>query len=375
MTIRQIIYFIIVLYLLSMGLIRIFFPDSTESTLPPELESVYQAELLQIEKHIMFGELDIAMPLISALLTKTSDLDKAHKAWLYNKQAYIYQHRGHHHYAIESFKNSNRFSNDHHLHDNDIAQLQILIDQTQTERDYRTTYRNNRHSGISKDFQHDVTIAYIYIDDNQWSKWSTKERQKNNFNLDQVINWYQQQANVYNIHDLNIDVRYFAIKSPKGISKEWLRDPTFFPYTQSLISRQLGYESFNSFTDDITHHDTNHQVALVFHTNNQDRSFAKPCPNTIYKVACNYEYVMLTEQMSHYRNLARVQFVQSHEILHLFGADDLYNIKAAKDYAVTDIMNYQSQALIYSTIEPITAWAIGWADLPKTPFKVLYPKD
>ncbi len=84
---------------------------------------------------------------------------------------------------------------------------------------------------------------------------------------------------------------------------------------------------------------------------------------------------MLTEKMNHNAFSWATQQVQSHEILHLFGASDLYNIKAAKNYAMTDLMNYYSQELKYATIEPITAWAIGWANLPKTPFNVEPTQD
>lgn len=65
-----------------------------------------------------------------------------------------------------------------------------------------------------------------------------------------------------------------------------------------------------------------------------------------------------------------IEQVQAHEILHVFGADDLYHISKAKNFAVTDIMNYYSSDINYATIDPITAWAIGWRGLPIVPFNV-----
>ncbi|MCW9017774.1 MAG: hypothetical protein OQJ89_12460, partial [Kangiellaceae bacterium] len=63
---------------------------------------------------------------------------------------------------------------------------------------------------------------------------------------------------------------------------------------------------------------------------------------------------------------------QAHEMLHVFGADDLYSIKGAREYAVTDIMNYQSKKLSDSQIHPVTAYAIGWQkEPPKSPFKII----
>ena len=64
-------------------------------------------------------------------------------------------------------------------------------------------------------------------------------------------------------------------------------------------------------------------------------------------------------------------YAQAHEALHLFGADDLYNIEQARYYAVRDIMNYPASILDASTIDDITAYSIGLTDQkPKTPFEI-----
>ncbi len=103
--------------------------------------------------------------------------------------------------------------------------------------------------------------------------------------------------------------------------------------------------------------------------------FARTCPASAQYQGCKYEYVMLTEKMNaNHQSWAMTQ-TQSHEMLHLFGAADLYNINQAKDFAVTDLMNYYSSDLKYADITPITAWAIGWGELPPTPFKVDVVKD
>ena len=66
-----------------------------------------------------------------------------------------------------------------------------------------------------------------------------------------------------------------------------------------------------------------------------------------------------------------LQYAQAHESLHLFGADDLYNISHAKYYSVRDIMNYPSSILEASTLEDLTAYAIGIRERrPITPFEV-----
>jgi hypothetical protein len=184
--------------------------------------------------------------------------------------------------------------------------------------------------------------------------------------LNQVLQWYRDQASHYSLPALQLDVRYFILNSPKGIGKTWLRDPNFFNQAQGLLTQQLGYRDLASFIADIQGTHQTSQIALVFHANNQSRSFAHIC----YQY-CDTEYVMLTEKMSQNPYAWATPQVQAHEMLHLFGAMDLYNIRDAKDYAVTDLMNYYSQALKYADISPVTAWAIGWADQqPDTPFPI-----
>ncbi len=350
------------------------FVDEDPQLALPVITSEYKADVQLIEESIRNGDYDTAMPVITSLLVKLDIHQNNLRVWLFTQQAHIHNTRQHFHYAIESLKQANLWASDPHYYDAKIDTVQAIIDERQTERDGYDSYQNSRNSGLAKRLKNDVTIAYIYLDDNKWSKWSAKLRQKNHFNIDQVTRWYKTQANHYDVDNLNIDVRYFYVKSPKGLSKEWLREAAFFKHAQSLIAQQLGFANFKAFTDAIANHNPYHDVALVFHSNNQARSFAMSCANIKHN-RCKNEYVMLTEKMNNNPYSWATQQVQSHEILHLFGAADLYNIKAAKNYAVTDLMNYYSQELKYASIEPITAWAIGWANLPKTPFNVEPTQD
>jgi len=368
-TIKYTFWFFITLFIFT----AMFEAENTPITLS-DIATEYKADVQHIEESINNGDYDKAMPLITSLLAKLDIKQNDLRVWLFTQQAYIHNTRQHFHYAVDSLKQAKLWSDVPHSYDAKINTIQAIIDERQTERDIYNSYQNSRNSGLAKRLKNDVTIAYIYLDDNKWSKWSAKLRQKNHFNIDQVTRWYKIQADQYDVDSLNIDVRYFYVKSPKGLSKEWLREAAFFKHAQSLIAQQLGYTDFKAFTDALANHNPYHDVALVFHTNNQARSFAMSCANIRHN-RCKNEYVMLTEKMNHNPYSWATQQVQSHEILHLFGAADLYNIKAAKDYAVTDLMNYYSQELKYASIEPITAWAIGWANLPKTPFNVEPTQD
>lgn len=67
----------------------------------------------------------------------------------------------------------------------------------------------------------------------------------------------------------------------------------------------------------------------------------------------------------------RMSYAIAHESMHLLGADDLYNVRMAKFYHPRDIMNYPSRFLSTSTIEGISAYAVGLIEeKPPTPFDV-----
>lgn len=347
---------------------------NADKNAPPAVKTVpveLKADINLLQQQLNTEDYDAAMLLIEQLLAKTNPSQQQLKAWLYTQQGQIFQQRRHYHYAIRAFQHAMQYLPEKRQHARHIKQLQAAIDGMQSERLLYDRYLDARNIGMARQLSHQVTIAYFYLDDNKWSKWSTKSRQRNQANLEQVIHWYKSQAASYGIDNLDINVRYFFIKSPNGIAREWLRDAGFFLEAQSLISQQLGYRDLADFSQAMTSGSPRHQLALVFHANNQSRSFASVC-----HARCHAEYVMLTEKMNNNPFAWASPQVQSHEILHLFGAMDLYNIRQAKDYAVTDLMNYYSQSLKYATIDPITAWAIGWQQaLPKTPFKVDIKKD
>jgi hypothetical protein len=76
-------------------------------------------------------------------------------------------------------------------------------------------------------------------------------------------------------------------------------------------------------------------------------------------------------ESAHSKKWQSLQYAQAHESLHLFGADDLYNISNAKYYAVRDIMNYPSSLLQANTLEALTAWSVGLdTHKPATPFRI-----
>jgi len=312
---------------------------------------------------------DQILPEINTTIKKIEseeDYDQYTLAWLYEMQAKVYRSRQHYHFAIDALRVAEAISQYDNKYASEINYLQRKIDRSQSERAFETKYFSGRQAGMSKSLTGTINIAYIYIDDNRSSKWSGKQRLNNQIAVDKFLQWNKAQGKKYQVEKLDFNVRYFFLKSPKGISKEWLRKRESFPFIVDTLMKQLNYKNLDDFISNIAGRGSKSQVALMFHSNFDGRSFAMQCGS----INCKHEYVMLTEKLSDKKYGWALPQTQAHEMLHLFGAADLYRIEKAKDFAVTDVMNYYSRELKYATIDPITAWSIGWQEQPKTPFKI-----
>ena len=129
---------------------------------------------------------------------------------------------------------------------------------------------------------------------------------------------------------------------------------------------KLGFDTPSQFLKKMKQEEQADNAMLFLHLNKQARSFALPCT---YRW-CEEEYTFILEPIKDPR-WQSLHYTIAHEGLHLFGADDLYNIENAKSYATNDIMHYASRYLEDSEIDSLTAYAIGWSDFkPHTPFPI-----
>ena len=252
-----------------------------------------------------------------------------------------------------------------------LSQVQKVIEQNEQERTDRTEYVASPGLGPSGLLRGRVVIAYVFIDDGKESRWSQRTRQAVLRGLDRVENWYGQWAEQYGGEGLEFVRRVFVYD----------RDPLLRNAFEELINRdvQTGYDlaerlvelegtgTVNGFLERLRVEERADQAVLLLHVNKQSRSYAMRCSYGCWSEA---EYAFLFQTNSN-NDWDALLYAQAHEGLHLFGADDLYNIEKARDYAVRDIMNHLPRYLFEARIDSITAYAIGWlADQPEAPFPI-----
>ena len=307
--------------------------------------------------------------------------------YLHILSANIHRSRWHVVYAINSYKKAQSLIYDKFV-EQQMLNLQQYLSKADSERFLYDDYIATKYSGPAKTFKGKILVAYVFVDDGIKTRWSKKNKLRTQQVLALVQQWQKEKAKQYQIKEIDFINKTFVVsrnpylKKPKSVS--------FGSSSQDVnryvnyIAQSLSEKSIGSFIKKQVEKSGADQGVVILHTNLDKRSFAHRCSYTHSKKifrnnryetkmisTCQDEYVMLMENVKR-NQWQKMHYAQAHEMMHVFGAADLYNIKKANNYAVTDIMNYQSKNLINSQVEPITAYAIGWLKKPPdAPFKVL----
>ena len=314
--------------------------------------------------------------------TGTYEINKLHLA-----AADIHQDRWHYHFAINSLVAAQKVEFNRTV-DNRIKRLRTHLQKVEKERNFNADYIATRDSGPARSFTGKVLVTYIFVDDGIKTRWSKKTLHRSEQVLNLVQRWHKQQSEAYKVENLFFENKFFTakrnprLKQLSSVSLKTQREKVN-EYI-SAIMYGLGEKSLEDFIANQLKIAEADQAVVIFHSNFDERSFARRCgmthkrtqtingvPKVDYFSRCKEEFVMLMSKVERNR-WDKLHYTQAHEILHLFGADDLYNIKGAGAFALTDIMNFQSKKLDDSDIHPITAYAVGWQkQKPNTPFRVL----
>ncbi len=244
------------------------------------------------------------------------------------------------------------------------------IEDVNHERHLKTTYHASPHVGPAAALQGRIVVIYVFLADGVIHDWSLRERSHVMRVWHSAQDWLAGKAKNYG-SDVKFVHRMFVVNKHPVIKR--LRVGDFNQNFRNadrvamLAARHFGYKNILDFTESIRREEKADQAIIMFHLARDGRSFASRCMHR-----CNEfgEFVFLMEP-TRPKRWQSLEYAQAHEALHLFGADDLYNIGPAKYFAVRDIMNYPSSQLNASTLEDLTAYAIGLhSKKPVAPFRV-----
>lgn len=245
-----------------------------------------------------------------------------------------------------------------------------VVNDINHERNNRDVYLASPQVGPAAVFKGKIALIYIFLVDAGGNAWSLRDRSYVQTTWRTAQAWLQDKARGYGTQ-VSFTQRLFLVDKNPQIRRLRVGDVTSkfqnVGRVTALVANQLGYPDLLTFIEEIKQQEHADQAMLILHLARDGRSFANRC---LRQCSNQGEFAVLLES-AHSKKWQSLQYAQAHESLHLFGADDLYNIRGAKYYEVRDIMNYPSSQLQVSTLEALTAWSVGLAaHPPKTPFKI-----
>ncbi|OVE76686.1 hypothetical protein BVX98_05225 [bacterium F11] len=225
------------------------------------------------------------------------------------------------------------------------------------------TYHALRSLGSADQLTGRNGILHIFAEGRNSIKWSPSKVQSTLKQVENASHWLTDEARKRNIHPLptfihrKIMTPNFPLLKNNDIPS-YTSDPT---YTENWLKALLA--SFNvsnfktlfsaqSFPDDLR------SRSVVIHTNQEDRSFALPLEKAHYE--SDLEVALVYFRVKKLTNPFQA-VVYSHELLHLYGADDLYDKIEDTAFTELEIMHFGGYRLENNYLCQLTTYAIGWS--------------
>ncbi len=222
---------------------------------------------------------------------------------------------------------------------------------------------STQNTGNAKKLRGQCDIIHVFVDTPTYS-WTEDATAAVKARLAGAWAYLNQQASGYGVEDLRFAESYITV-----VAKENIFDGSYpEPWVLSTIA-DMGHKSFDEIATGIGVYGDNYTV--FFHINGEGRSFSITDNNNGY-----WEYsVLFHSDEGPYKSCTATYI---HELLHNFGAVDLYaevlsprGEALASVYFPDDIMRIVNEDTYKSTIGLLTARLIGWCDkvpLPITEF-------
>jgi len=317
-----------------------------------------------------------ALALIDANEADFADLPEADYALgyhFYHLKGHVHSSLWQHIEADESWKKARSYTNNKKLRarlSRLIKASSQIISDINEERDLKTFYQASPHVGPAAALKGKIVVAYVFLTDAALQSWSIRKRDFVMNNWSMAEKWMQKNSKQYS-SELSFVHRLFVVDKNPHIKRLQVGDFDMnfvnADKVAQLVAENFGFSDMLSFVNEIKKQENADQALLLLHLARDGRSFASRC---MFRCQSDAEYVFLMEEPDS-KFWQSLGYAQAHEALHLFGADDLYNIQKAKFYAVRDIMNYPSNILSASTLDDVTAYAVGLTEKkPKTPFEI-----
>lgn len=329
-------------------------------TVPGELE-----ETVEAARRALRRDPDAALQLIEDALARADGADPELRARLLEWAASVHERRWHLHKARDALRAAVEAAPTP-ARRAALDDVEEQIRRNQPERGLAASYHAARGAGPAATLSGRVVVAYLFVDPPGIERWTDPERIRTRATLGRVTDWYRAEAARHGATPPEFVERLFEVPLAAG-DLPLVADVDAARRTASLLASNLGHASLGDLLRALADEERADQAMFMVHSPRQGRSFTVYCAR---RSSCDEEIAILLEPTGGGR-WDRLAYAIAHEGLHLFGADDLYDVRGAEDFAPTDLMNYPSARLDHAEVGELTAWAVGWRGVrPETPFDV-----
>ncbi len=220
----------------------------------------------------------------------------------------------------------------------------------------------------------EVHTLALFID-TQYDSWEDEEIDYYYDQFEKSQDWLIDQAEDWN-QSLTFENDYFISDNKSILYLKDVPRRKNVNYLINTLMEELGYNDFDDFIDSNNFDFENEKLKCILFVKSNNRSHAynywsvKKLDLAI--IYCKSTYGMLTDQ-----------YVMAHEMLHQFGAWDLYYERGkvqTKESSTLAMENYPHSVMINTkknkemlAVDEVTAWRIGWSEFEDA-FTVFDPK-
>lgn len=206
-------------------------------------------------------------------------------------------------------------------------------------------FMHGKNRGNNKKLLGNILIVCIYIDDSE-SSWNDSDKKFLREKVNQSILILKRNALIYQI-ELNIQTKFYNSKT--SIKTHFQNND----FSKSIHNHKKEYYKW---INNLKKEYQVNEVILMFCVNKPGISYAQM--NTFHSPFV-FEYCMIF-----IKKINHIEYTIIHELLHLYGAEDLYVIEDAKKIAEIYFPKSIMLSTINDQIDELSAYLIGWCDFP-----------
>lgn len=229
-------------------------------------------------------------------------------------------------------------------------------------------WREDYNFGTCKTLSGNVSVILFYIDDFE-SSWTDEETDRFTKNeVEPGLLFLEQEAKKYGVElDMTVEKSYSSIYYKDEVITSVANTGLASADVLWQAATQINYTSSTKMIDSFRNEYKTDEIVCLTMFNKSGTSYAlNPTRDADYKI--DEHCIVFSRELNSTQNsrLGLHASVVAHEILHLYGAEDLYvgssRERLAKKHYPGDIMLSAKYDINENTVRDATAFYVGWTD-------------